>query len=99
MSGKALTAWFDLSWDIVSTMLSPDLLPAQAPLVRSRLRFYDLTAEIAAIIADRHFDHLDAPVRRHASPDVRFPASPVLQDALLPSSSSIIAMARDLMRV
>jgi 2-oxoisovalerate dehydrogenase E1 component len=56
-------------------------------------------AEIAAIVADRHFDHLDAPVRRHASPDVRFPASPVLQDALLPSSQSIVAMARDLLRV
>jgi 2-oxoisovalerate dehydrogenase E1 component len=56
-------------------------------------------AEIAAVIADRHFDHLDAPVRRHASPDVRFPASPVLQDALLPSSGSIVAMARDLIRM
>jgi Acetoacetate decarboxylase (ADC) len=42
MSGRALTAWFDLSWDVFSTLLSPDLLPAQAPTVRSRLRFYDL---------------------------------------------------------
>ena len=52
--------------------------------------------EIAARIADRHFDYLDAPVRRLGSPDVRYPSAPILQDALLPDVADIVAAAREL---
>ena len=43
LSGRAATAWFELPWDLVLRVLSPDLLPAARPSVRSRLRFYDLS--------------------------------------------------------
>lgn len=43
MSGRAATAWFDLPWELVLRMLSPDLLPAEARSLHSRLRFYDLS--------------------------------------------------------
>ncbi len=48
-------------------------------------------AEIAARITERHGDAL---VRRLATPDVRIPASPVLQAALLPNADAIVAAAR-----
>jgi 2-oxoisovalerate dehydrogenase E1 component len=46
-------------------------------------------AEIAARIGERHFEDLDAPVRRVGAPDVRIPPTPALQEALLPSAASI----------
>jgi 2-oxoisovalerate dehydrogenase E1 component len=54
-------------------------------------------AEIAARIADAHLFDLDAPVRRLASPDVRYPSAPALQEALLPGPDEIVAAIRDLL--
>ena len=53
-------------------------------------------AEVAARIADRAFDRLTRPIRRIATPDVRMPASPHLQAALLPSVERIVAGAKSL---
>jgi 2-oxoisovalerate dehydrogenase E1 component len=53
-------------------------------------------AEIAARIGERHFGDLDAPVRRVGTPDVRLPAAPALQAALLPSADSIARAAERL---
>jgi len=54
-------------------------------------------AEVAAIIAKECFEYLDAPIHRVASPDVpSFPYSPILEDALLPNSTDIVTMAREL---
>ena len=50
--------------------------------------------EIAARIADEHFALLTAPIGRVALPDVRVPASRVLQDELFPSVSKIVEAAR-----
>jgi 2-oxoisovalerate dehydrogenase E1 component beta subunit len=41
-------------------------------------------AQVAALIADRGFEYLDAPVRRVATPDVPIPFSPPLEQAVLP---------------
>ncbi len=46
-------------------------------------------AEVAARVAEHAFGELAAPVMRLATPDVRMPAAPVLQSALLPSRSTI----------
>src|SRR5918995_1010478 len=53
-------------------------------------------AEIAARIGERHFGHLDAPVKRVGAPDVRIPPAPALQEALLPSAASIERAAKRL---
>jgi 2-oxoisovalerate dehydrogenase E1 component len=53
-------------------------------------------AEIAARIGERHFNDLDAPVRRVGAPDVRVPPAPGLQAALLPDSASIAKAAEQL---
>ena len=41
-------------------------------------------AEVAAMVADEAFEHLDAPVRRLTAPDVPIPFSPPLEQAVLP---------------
>lgn len=54
-------------------------------------------AEIAARIGERHFGRLAAPVRRVGAPDVRIPAAPALQDAVLPSAAQLVRAAADLL--
>jgi pyruvate/2-oxoglutarate/acetoin dehydrogenase E1 component len=53
-------------------------------------------AEIAARIGERHFNDLDAPVKRVGAPDARLPPTPALQAALLPSADSIAEAAERL---
>jgi pyruvate/2-oxoglutarate/acetoin dehydrogenase E1 component len=55
-------------------------------------------AEIAARAVEQGFWALDAPVERVATPDVRLPAAPVLQEALLPNAARIAAAARRLLQ-
>jgi 2-oxoisovalerate dehydrogenase E1 component len=51
-------------------------------------------AEIAARISERHFDELNGPVRRIATPDIRMPSAPSLQEALVPQASDIASSVR-----
>ena len=55
-------------------------------------------AEIVARIVAHHFDDLDAPPTRVATPAVRMPASPVLQEELLPGVADVVAAVRGLVR-
>ncbi len=54
--------------------------------------------EIAALIAQHAFEHLDAPVQRLAAPDVPVPYSPPLEDAYRPNRGKILTAARELWR-
>lgn len=51
-------------------------------------------AEIAARVAGDGIWHLDAPIERVGLPDMRMPAAPVLQAALVPGAADIVAAAR-----
>jgi 2-oxoisovalerate dehydrogenase E1 component len=51
-------------------------------------------AEIAAVLAERAFFHLDAPIERLAMPDVPSPHSPELLEAVVPSIPGIVAAIR-----
>ncbi len=51
-------------------------------------------AEIAALLAERSFFDLDAPVERLAMPDVPSPHNPLLLDAVVPSVGKIVAAMR-----
>ncbi|MBM4220054.1 MAG: pyruvate dehydrogenase [Gammaproteobacteria bacterium] len=51
-------------------------------------------AEIAAVLAEHAFFHLDAPVQRLAMPDVPSPHSPRLLEAVVPSVGDIVAAMR-----
>ena len=54
-------------------------------------RFLGVGAEVAAMIAQRAFEHLDAPVERLAPPNTPVPFSPTLEDAYLPQVADIEA--------
>jgi pyruvate/2-oxoglutarate/acetoin dehydrogenase E1 component len=51
-------------------------------------------AEIAARIAEKAFDSLDAPVVRIAAADTPSPFSPPLEDAFLPNAEKVVEAAR-----
>ena len=52
--------------------------------------------EIAAIVAEHAFEHLDAPVRRVAAIDTPIPFAPALEREYLPLEDDILAAARQL---
>lgn len=54
-------------------------------------------AEVASLIAERAFEHLDGPVRRLATPDVPIPFSPPLEQAVLPDLDHVTEACRELL--
>jgi len=57
---------------------------------------FGVTAEIASVIAEGAFYHLDAPVKRMGAMDVPIPFSPVLEDVTVPTPETVASMARSL---
>jgi acetoin:2,6-dichlorophenolindophenol oxidoreductase subunit beta len=58
---------------------------------------FGASAELAAVIAEGAFYHLDAPVTRAAAMDVPIPFSPVLEDQTVPTSESVFRLAKSLL--
>jgi 2-oxoisovalerate dehydrogenase E1 component beta subunit len=54
-------------------------------------------AQVAALIAERAFEHLDGPIVRVAAPDVPIPFSPPLEQAVLPSVGRVREACRALL--
>ena len=59
---------------------------------------YGVTAEIASMIADEAFYHLDAPVKRLGAMDVPVPFSPPLEDATVPTEEALVDVVRGLFK-
>jgi pyruvate dehydrogenase E1 component beta subunit len=59
---------------------------------------YGVTAEIASVITDGAFYHLDAPVKRIGALDVPIPFSPALEDLTVPTAEKVAELARKLCR-
>jgi len=55
-----------------------------------------VTAEIASVIADEAFYHLDAPVKRMGAMNVPVPFSPPLEDLTVPTPETVFEQARAL---
>jgi 2-oxoisovalerate dehydrogenase E1 component beta subunit len=53
--------------------------------------------ELAARIAEKAFDYLDAPIKRVAALDVPTPYSPPLEEFALPNAAKVLKAARELM--
>ncbi len=53
-------------------------------------------AEVAASVAAAAFDHLDAPVRRHAAADTPVPYNWFLEEQILPQTAGLIAACEEL---
>jgi pyruvate dehydrogenase E1 component beta subunit len=59
-------------------------------------RRYGVGAELASVIGERAFYHLDAPVRRLGAMDVPVPFSPPLEDVTVPTPETVAQAAREL---
>jgi 2-oxoisovalerate dehydrogenase E1 component len=58
---------------------------------------FGIGAEIAARIIDRHFDDLDAPIRRLNGMHTPTPYSPPLEAAVIPDNEALLKAIRDLL--
>ncbi len=56
-----------------------------------------LATDIAALVAERAFDALRAPIRRVTAPHTPVPFSPPLEDAYVPSAERIVTVIREIM--
>jgi 2-oxoisovalerate dehydrogenase E1 component beta subunit len=68
----------------------------RALLLYEARRTGGIGGELAAIIAEEAFEHLDAPIVRVASLDTPVPYSPPLEAAFLPSVERVVAAAKQL---
>jgi 2-oxoisovalerate dehydrogenase E1 component beta subunit len=111
MVHKALEAAEDLSHEGVSaevvdlrtvypldeeTVIASIAKTSRALVVYESLRFLGIGSEVAAIIGEKAFEHLDAPILRLAPPSTPVPFSPPLEDAFLPQVADIVAAAKKL---
>ncbi len=69
----------------------------RALIVDEAPAFGSIGNQVAAIIQSEAFWHLDAPVRVVAAPLSPIPHSPVLVDAMVPSSATVVEQALDLL--
>ena len=67
-------------------------------IVHEDTRTGGIAGEIAAVLNEEAFEHLDGPVVRVTAPDAPVPFAPTLEDAFLPSVQDIAAAARALAR-
>ena len=64
---------------------------SRALVLYESFHFLGIGAEVASVIAEKAFEHLDAPVMRLAPPNHPVPFSPPLEDAFLPQVADIEA--------
>ena len=69
---------------------------ARCLILHEDTRTMGIGAEVAALVAEKAFGQLDAPVVRVAAPDTPVPFSPPLEEAFLPNTRTLIAAARKL---
>lgn len=53
-------------------------------------------AEVAALIADKAFDYLDAPIKRVTAPNTPVPFSPVLESSFMPNEEDVVKVVREI---
>lgn len=55
-----------------------------------------IATDIAALVADKAFDSLDAPIKRITAPHTPVPFAPILEDLYLPSPEKVIQVVSEL---
>lgn len=80
------------------TLIASAVKTGRAVVVDEGYHSYGVTAELAAVITEGAFYHLDAPVQRVGAMDVPVPFSPVLEDQTVPTPVAIADRARALVR-
>src|SRR5438093_39708 len=75
------------------TLIDSAKKTSRAMVVDEGYERYGVTAEMAAVIADGAFYHLDAPVKRMGAMDVPVPFSPGLEDLTVPNEQRLFEAA------
>jgi acetoin:2,6-dichlorophenolindophenol oxidoreductase subunit beta len=78
------------------TLIESAKKTSRAIVVDEGYQRYGVTAELAAVIAEGAFYHLDAPVKRLGAMDVPVPFSPVLEDQTVPTPATVTEVAKTL---
>ena len=81
----------------IDTIITSVRKTHRAIVVDEAYQSFGVTAEIAAEIADKAFDYLDAPVKRYGAMDVPVPFSPALEDLTIPNVEGLVALVRGVM--
>src|SRR5262249_25432826 len=81
----------------MDTMAASVQKPGRLLIVDEAFGPYGIGAEIAAQLADRGFDDLDAPIRRVNGAHTPTPYSPPLEAAVVPNADAIAEAIRDLL--
>jgi len=66
-------------------------------IVHEEVKFAGSGAEIAALVAEKAFDYLDAPILRVAAPFCPVPFSQPLEQAFIPSEQQLIDAVKKVM--
>lgn len=82
----------------VDTIVASVKKTSRAIVIDEGYERYGVTAEIASVIADAAFYHLDAPVKRMGALNVPVPFSPPLEDCTVPTPDTVCEMAKTLCR-
>jgi pyruvate/2-oxoglutarate/acetoin dehydrogenase E1 component len=77
-------------------LIASAIKTSRALVVDEGYQRYGVTAEIASVIAEGAFYHLDAPVKRIGAMDVPVPFSPVLEDLTVPTEKTVFEAAKAL---
>lgn len=86
-----------LPWDR-QTVLKSVRKTSRALVVHEATLTGGIGAEVAAVIGEQAFEHLDAPVSRLGSHDIPVPFAPPLEEFFMPNASKIEAAIRALVR-
>lgn len=78
------------------TLIQSAIKTSRAIVIDEGYERYGVTAEIAAVISDGAFYHLDAPVKRMGAMDVPVPFSPPLEDLTVPTPERVTELAKTL---
>src|SRR4051812_1434793 len=79
------------------TLIASAAKTGRAIVVDEGHQSYGASAELAAVVAEGAFWHLDAPVRRLGAMDVPIPFSPPLEDETVPTPERVVETALDLL--
>ena len=78
------------------TLIESAIKTSRVIVIDEGYESYGVTAEIASVIAEGAFYHLEAPVKRIGAMDVPIPFSPVLEDLTVPNAVMVVEMAEKL---
>jgi 2-oxoisovalerate dehydrogenase E1 component beta subunit len=79
------------------TLLASARKTGKVLIAHEATRSCGVGAEVAALIAEEAFEHLDAPVVRLTAPDVPIPFSPTLEQEVLPQLDDMKEACRELL--